>query len=476
MNSVAIIGGGITGLTAAFRLRQRGIPVTIYEAGDRVGGVIQSVRKDGYLAEFGPNSVLETSPKITSLIADLGLVERRLYSDPRSEKRYIVRGGRPIALPGSKLGFFRTSLFSPAAKLRLLAEPFIQRAPATTEENLAEFVKRRIGQEFLDYAINPFVAGVYAGDPARLSVKHAFPKLHALEQKYGSLMVGQFLGARERKRRAEVSKQNAKKISFDEGLQVLTDTLHERLGDIVQLNSTVISVEQTPKGWTVATRVDGREERHNHSAVVFAGPTHKLAAISFVSRSCLNWSPLALITYPPVASIVLGFRREDVAHPLDGFGMLVPEVERFKILGALFSSSLFPNRAPADHVTLTCYVGGTRAPELALLGADSLAELVLGDLREILGVRGNPTFRHHCLFRKAIPQYEVGFGRLKALMSEIEEKASGIFMAGHYRDGISLGDSIVSGHGVVDRIEKFLAPAPAASHKVEGMLQPPIAA
>ena len=257
--------------------------MTLYEAGSRVGGVIQTLRQDGYLAEFGPNSILETSPKITSLIADLGLERRRLYSDPRASNRFIVRGGKPVLLPDSPFGFVSTRLFSAGAKLRLLSEPFIRRAPAASEENLAEFVKRRIGQEFLDYAINPLVGGVYAGDPARLSVKHAFPKLHALEQKYGSLLLGQFLGARERKRRAEVSKQNAKKLSFDEGLQVLIDALRMRVGNAVQLNSPVIGVEQTPEEAGPSRRALTAGKEQTHSAVLFAGQAHKLADISLVS-------------------------------------------------------------------------------------------------------------------------------------------------------------------------------------------------
>ena len=157
---------------------------------------------------------------------------------------------------------------------------------------------------------------------------------------------------------------------------------------------------------------------------------------------------------------MLGFRREDVSHPLDGFGMLIPEVEGFNILGTLFSSSLFPNRAPAGHVTLTCYLGGTRAPKLALLEAEAAAELAQKDLEQLLGVRGRPTFRRHVIFPKAIPQYEVGFGRFKDLMSELEAKAPGLFLAGHYRDGISLGDSIVSGHGAAERIYDFLSLSP----------------
>jgi oxygen-dependent protoporphyrinogen oxidase len=455
--TIAIVGGGITGLTAAFRLVRQGLPVTLYEASGRLGGVIQSIRRDGYLAEFGPNSILETSPKITALIQDAGLADRRIYSDPAAENRYIVRGKRPVGMPVSPAGFFGTKLFSAGAKLRLLAEPFVRRAPADAEEDLAHFVLRRIGREFLDYAINPFVAGVYAGDPARLSVQHAFPKLAAIEQRYGSLILGQVLGARERKRRAEVSKQDAKKISFDEGLQVLTDTLRARLGEAVCLGTAVQSLEQSARGWTVKSKSASGETRREHRAVLLAAPAYKLAEIDVpaLTAAGLGLATLGQIHYPPVASVVLGFRRSEVRHPLDGFGMLIPAVEGCKILGSLFSSSLFPNRAPAECVTLTSYIGGVRAPELALRNGDELVAMTVADLREILGITGQPTFQHHILYPKAIPQYEVGYGRFKDLMTQAEAKAPGLFFAGHYRDGISLGDSIVSGHNVADRLATF---------------------
>jgi protoporphyrinogen/coproporphyrinogen III oxidase len=451
MKSIAVIGGGITGLTVAFRLQRQNLPVTLYEADARPGGVIQSVREQGYLAEFGPNTLLETSPKIGALINDLGLLDRRLYSDPRAENRYLVRAGKTVRLPASPAGFIRTPLFSTRAKLCLLWEPFVRRAPADREESVAQFVRRRLGQEFLDYAINPMIAGVYAGDPERLSVQHAFPKLHALEQRYGSLILGQIFGARERKRRAEVSKQNAKKISFDEGLQVLTDTLRIRLGAAVHLRCPVKALRQHDAAWSVTALGPEGEREHEHAAVVYAGPAYRLAELELQTDRPVSCAPLSEVRYPPVASVVLGFKRAEVAHPLDGFGMLIPEVEKFHILGTLFSSSLFPNRAPAGHVTLTSYVGGTRAPDLALGSAADLAELTVRDLRVLLGVSGQPTFQHCCLFPKAIPQYEVGYGRFKELMNSLETKAPGLFLAGNYRDGISLSDSLVSGWNVAER-------------------------
>lgn len=454
MHSIAIIGGGITGLTAAFRLRQMNLPVTVYEAAARLGGVIQSIEKDGYLAEFGPNTVLETSPKIAALIRDLGLEGRRLYSNPAAGNRYVVRGKHLVNLPGSPFAFLMTPLFSWSAKLRLLAEPFIRRSDPEIEESLAEFVLRRIGQEFLDYAINPFVAGVYAGDPARLSVRQSFPKLHALEEKYGSLIKGQILGARERRRHAGVSKQDVPTFSFEHGLQELIDALGRHLEGSLRLQSRVTRLERQDSDWTVT--VQGHGEAIRHSGVLLAAPAYRLAELDLEGVDDLSLAPLDEIRYPPVASVVLGFRREDVAHPLDGFGMLIPAVEGFRILGTIFSSSLFPHRAPSGHVTLTSYVGGTRAPELAGRSAAELAAIVAEDLRVLLGVRGQPTFCHHVHYPRAIPQYEVGYGRFKQLMAHLESRAPGLFFAGHYRDGISLGDSMASGNDVAERIQAYL--------------------
>jgi oxygen-dependent protoporphyrinogen oxidase len=456
MKSVAIIGAGITGLTAGFRLKQQGVPVTIYEASGRAGGVIRSIRENGYLAEFGPNTILETSPRIGKLIEDVGLKERRWDSDPGANKRFLARNHTLMEVPGSPGQFFSTPLFSGKAKLRLLAEPFIRRAPTDKEESVADLVLRRIGQEFLDYAINPLVAGIYAGDPARLSVKHAFPKLHALEQRYGSLILGQILGARERKRRAEVSKQDAKKVSFDEGLEVLTKALAEALREQIVFNTSVTCVQQSASIWKVEACSGVEVKSFEHSAVLYTGTAYRLPKIELTTGAVQGQEMFSEIHYPPVTSIVLGFKREDVAHPLDGFGVLIPQVENLHILGAIFSSSLFPNRAPAGHVTLTSYVGGTRAPALADAGDEKLFDLTIADLRTLLGVKGQPTFKHLVRYPKAIPQYEVGYGRFKEWMDRLEAHAPGIFLAGHYRDGISLGDSLVSGDKAAERVGEFV--------------------
>jgi oxygen-dependent protoporphyrinogen oxidase len=451
MKSVAIIGAGITGLTAAFYLKRKGVPVTVYEAGGRTGGVIQSSRQNGFLAESGPNTILETSPKISELIRDLNLESRRIYPNPDAKNRYVVRDKKPVAMPSSQAEFLTTKLFSARAKFVLAREPFVPPRRDGVEESVAEFVLRRLNQEFLDRAVDPLVAGIYAGDPQKLSVLHAFPKLLEAEQKHGSLLKGQFFGAR-KKKSGEVSRRDAKMFSFDDGLQVLTDALAAQLGDSLKLNTQITKLLQIKDGWRVSTS-SGEVE---YSAVIYCGTAYKLSELKIESQSQINFSTFSEIRHPPVASVVLGFSRETVAHPLDGFGMLIPKIENFKMLGTIFSSALFPNRAPDGHLILTSYIGGARHPELAGLAPEELVELVLADLRVLLGVKGRPVFTHCAFYPKAIPQYDVGYGKFKDLMDEIESKARGLFFAGHFRDGISLGDSIVSGVNIAERVGKII--------------------
>ncbi len=465
--SIAIIGGGISGLTAAFALHRTGIPVTVYEAAGRVGGTIQSIRKAGYLAEFGPNTILETSPLIRDLIRDAGLESRRLDPAPEAGARFVVNGKRPVEMPGSPIGFFTTPIFSPRAKLSVLAEPFVPARRDGVEESVADFVVRRLGREFLDRAIDAMVAGVYAGDPTRLSLQQAFPKLAALEAKYGSLVKGQILGARERRKRGEIAKDRAPKFSFDEGLQVLPDSLHSQLPD-VRLQTKVESLTRMEEGrWIVESSNSDGAFRAEHSAVIHAGTAHGLAKIRIgpgvgVEPQLSDLAAFSEVRHPPVASVVLGFRREDVAHPCQGFGALIPRIENFSILGTIFSSSLFPNRAPAGHLTLTSYLGGERQPAMAGLPDSEILAVTLADLRTLFGVTGPPTFHHIARYPQAIPQYNLGYARFRQILTDAETVLPGLFFAGHYRDGISLGDSIVSGMKMAARVAGIHASLPSS--------------
>jgi oxygen-dependent protoporphyrinogen oxidase len=461
MKSIAIIGAGITGLTTAFCLKRRGISVTVYESGARVGGVIQSSRRDGFLAEHGPNAALETSPKVAELVKWAGLEARRLATAPDAEARYVVRDRRPVSMPGSPLGFLTTPLFSMGAKLAVLREPFIKPRRDGVEESIAQFVQRRFNQEMLDHAIDALVAGVYAGDPYQLSLPHAFPKLKALEDNYGSMIKGQILGAKARKKSGEIAKDRAPKFSFDEGLQVLTDGLAGHLGDAVRLNTEISALTKSGDQWLVQTSAGSQE----HSAVIYCGTAFRLAQLQIEAgpQGRIPVEIFSEIKYPPVASVVLGFRREDVTHPCLGFGMLIPKIEGFKILGTIFSSALFPNRAPAGCICLTSYIGGTRYPAFASLPSGQLIDLTMADLRELLGVKGNPIFSQVAFYPRAIPQYNVGYGKYRDRLSEIEAQAPGLYFAGQYRDGVSLADSMVSGINIAERLVKKLKPEQSAT-------------
>ncbi len=442
MQKVAIIGAGITGLTVAFELKRCGIDCTVYEASDRVGGVIQTIREKGFLVECGPNSVLDTHPNIGRLVADAGLTAQKLPANPAAKNRFIVRDGKPIALPASPPAFFSSKAFSIQAKLRLLREPFIT-SKSNESESLADFVVRRLGQEFLDYAINPFVGGVYAGDPAKLSTAHAFPKLYALEQKHGSLIKGAIKGAKERKKRAETAAKDAKMFTFADGMETLPQQLAATLGDAVRLNQTIDGFQRLENGrWRI-----GQEE---FSDVVLAIPAHALARLD----APFDLSPFSEIYYPPVASLSLGFEKKQFTHPLNGFGVLVPKIENRFMLGALFPSSIFPNRAPKSQVLLTVFIGGSMAPEKTAINQSEMLEKTLGDLRKLLGISGAPLYQCLSLAPRAIPQYVVGYEKYLNHMDQLEAQHPGLHFAGHYRDGISVGNSILSGIDTTAQIAK----------------------
>jgi oxygen-dependent protoporphyrinogen oxidase len=456
---VAVLGGGITGLTAAWHLLRAGFEPVVFAKSGRLGGAIGASRSDGWLHELGPNSMLEGSADVAAVIDALGLGPRRVYAAEAAKQRYIVRNGRLVAMPTSPLAFAATPLFSLGAKLNLLGEPFRRRGLGDQEESVADFVVRRLGREFLDYAINPFVGGVYAGDPAQLSVPHAFPKLHTLEQEHGSLIRGALA------RRNTTGGPKGRIFSFPSGLGEIPQALGAALGPRVRLRQTVRSVRRSAGEWIIESERGGSCCEERFSAVVCALPADALAALQLEGvNGAERLRSLTKIAHPTVASVYMGYRREDVRHPLDGFGVLVPQVEGRMILGALFSSTLFPNRAPDGFVGVTVFAGGTRDPWVAELGHDELIRLVQAELSRLIGVRAAPVYTHVHLCARAIPQYTLGYQHFKDTLSAVESAAPGLFIGGNCRDGISLANCITAGGRLARAVQSYplpTNPAPA---------------
>jgi oxygen-dependent protoporphyrinogen oxidase len=458
---VVVVGAGISGLTAAFWLHQHGNEVTVLEKEGCVGGTMQTLRKDGWLVEMGPNSALETTPLFGEMFEALGISDQRIYAHPESNRRYILRDGTLHALPMSPGAFLKTRLWSAKAKLRLLGEPFV--GSVGREESIAEFVERRLGREFLDYAINPFVAGVYAGNPEDLSVRLAFPKLYALEEKYGGLIKGMILGARDRRKRAETAKDRARMFSFTSGMQTFPDAIGLVLGKRLRLEATVRSVQRSRDGagrnsgsFDVAYEEHGESRVLAADAVILATPAY-VASTLLRDLSTPTANLLDEVYYPPVAEVFLGYREDQFTMPLDGFGYLVPARESRNILGTIWSSSIFPHRAPEGHVALTTFVGGARQPGLIDGDDDDCLRLVLEDLRSIMGVQGEPVYSRVVRWPKAIPQYNLGYQTLLSGLEALERELPGFFFCSNYKGGIAVGDCLMSGKRTAERVEKHVS-------------------
>jgi oxygen-dependent protoporphyrinogen oxidase len=450
-----VIGAGISGLVTAFRLQRAGLRVALIEAGTRCGGVIATQVRDGFLFEHGPNSALDTSPLIGALVDDLHLGAELRWASAVSHRRYVVRGGVLTALPMSPLAFLGTPLFSAAAKLTLLREVFVPRAAPGHEESIAAFVRRRLGSEFLDYAIDPFVAGVYAGDPEQISVAAAFPKLHALEQRWGSLILGQILGAAERKRQREASKNSARSFSFAGGMQVLTNALALAVGDVFT-DTRVTRIERDAAGlFTLQTLHDGRPMGWRAKAVVLAVPADAAAAL-VREHAADAATALNEIAYAPVATVASGYAAAAIAHPLDGFGCLVPRKEGRRVLGVLFSSSMFDGRASPGQALLTTFIGGQREPELPRLDAEELGAIAHQEHAALLGARQTPLFQQVTRWPRAIPQYTLGHLDRVARADAAQQALPGLFFSANWKGGVAVGDCIRNAHLGADAVVSHL--------------------
>jgi len=442
----AIIGAGITGLSCAYRLKQSRQEFLVFEKRKRVGGVIHTEEKEGHLVEHGPNSLLLTDLDIKEYLENLGLSDEMIEANPASSNRYILREGELAPLPTSPLSFLTTKVFSLAGKIRLFREFFISPLNGGEDHSLASFFKQRFGKEIYTYAVDPFIAGIYAGDPEKLSVRHAFPTLHQLEQTYGSVLRG-FVKA------GKAKKQNPhsiprKLVSFRKGMGMLPNALYEKVRpENVRLKVSLNSIEPLPEGkWRITWQEgEGEPQEDIFQRLVLTNPAYILPDLPFPQPLLEQLTPLEEIHYPPIACVAFGFRRDQIKHALDGFGMLIPSVEDKNLLGTIFSSTLFPDRAPSGQVMLQCFVGGARNSIVRRLSREDIVSLILPELSKILGIQVAPSFTEVRKWKKSIPQLNLGHERFLGILNDIEKQYPTLTFAGNYRNGVSVPNCIHAG-------------------------------
>ena len=442
---VLILGGGIAGLTVAATLLRGGCEPLVLEQASRLGGAISTHEENGFLPEEGPNSLMLENDGTENFLRQLGLIP--LEANSSAQKRFLVCHGQVTPAPTNPFSALTTPLLSLPGKLRILLEPFAANAATGTEESVAAFARRRLGAEVVPRLIDPMVAGVFAGDPEKLSLRHALPRLHEMEQTYGSL-----LRAGLAKRRAA---PNRRIVNFPRGMREMPDAMARFIGpQRISLSTEILRLECIADGWAISWRHEGKIRRARARALVIAIPPRQWQDLPLPAGLLRYLRPWHALPAPPVTVLSLGFRREQVRHPLDGFGMLVPACERRHILGTLFPSSLFPGRAPEGHVLLTSFLGGCRQPEVTNLTPEDQQELALGELSSLLEISGKPCFSRIRAWPRAIPQYNIGYGRLAALLDEAERDCSHLYFCGNYRGGISVPKTI---RNALSSAEKILA-------------------
>ncbi|GBD98305.1 protoporphyrinogen oxidase [bacterium BMS3Abin07] len=446
---IVIIGGGISGLSIAYFLlrKEPGLEVEVYESSGRAGGKIWTDRADGFLCESGVNGFLDNRPMTLKLAGDLGLDP--LKSNDDSRERYVFSGNKLHLIPESPLAFFSSGFLSLKGRLRILYEPFAGKGSGK-DETLESFAVRRLGREAYEKLIDPMASGIYAGDSTALSLKSCFPRIYELEQDYGSLIRAMF-------RLRKEARKTGKKVSagpggvltsFYNGMQVIIDSLKNSIGNRLRLGKEVLSIDRRDDGYTLHTG-DGKET--GADLIVLAVPAYSAAKILRDFNGRLS-QILSGITYPSVAVVCMGFLMESIPHSLNGFGFLIPARERRKILGTLWDSSIFPNRAPDGHVLLRTMIGGARASSLAMQEDNKIVDNIMGELGTIMGIKSDPDFIKIYRHELAIPQYHLGHQEILREVDAMVSTCRGLYLTGNAYRGIGMNDCIENSYNLCNRI------------------------
>jgi oxygen-dependent protoporphyrinogen oxidase len=462
---VAIVGGGVAGLSVAHALRAQApeAEVVVLERGERVGGNVRSELIDGYLCESGPDGFLDNAPATLELVDAIGLTPRIVRSRDEARRRYLFRRGRLHEVPTSPGAFLTSRLLSPVGRLRVLAEPFVSRPPRH-DESILGFAERHIGREAAQVLVGSMVSGIFAGDASQLSLKSAFPKMHDMEAQYRSLVRAMLA-----KRRNEngMGAPAGRLTSFAGGMEDLVRAAAAALGDAVRTESRVAEL-QVRRGFHDALRprlvgargfsLGCRTRQIEADAVVLAGPAHETAEL------VRDFSPeasrlLAGIHTAPLAVVCLGYDQAALAAergPLDGFGFLVPRGEGPRILGALWETSIYPDRAPAGKALLRVMIGGATDLAAVELPDADLLSTVRADLQQTMGLRMAPSFVHIVRHWRGIPQYTIGHqGRLERIEAALGAHR-GLFLAGNCYRGVSINACIEDARRVAGNVADHL--------------------
>lgn len=464
---IIIIGGGITGLSAAYRLFELGseqnlaLDVTLIEARDRLGGVIHTIKQDGFLIDSGPDNFITAKPWALALTRRLGLESELLTTNASYRRAMVVRRGKLLPIPEGFLlmaptrfvPMIATPLFSLPGKLRMAMDIFIPARKTNNDESLASFVTRRFGREALDRAVQPLISGIYTADPANLSLRATMPRFLDLESKYGSVIKGMRMEGKRQKAKGSGARYGMF-VTFRHGLQTLIHSLKDRLNHVCfRLNTHVVRVEKratdsAASSWRVELK-DGTSIEAD--GVIITGPSkHAARLLTGVDEKLAE--QLSTVQYASSAVIHLAYRREQVAHPMDAFGCVVPITERRNIIAASFSSVKYEGRAPAGHVLLRAFMGGALYPEMLQRNDEELIAAARRDLDDLLGITTPPLFALVHRWPDSMAQYHVGhLDRVAAIRKQLS-RHKGLELGGNGFEGVGVPDCVCAGERAAEEL------------------------
>lgn len=446
-----VIGAGLTGLTTAFYLKKRGFKVAILEKSDRCGGQIETFHENGFIFEKGPNTGVLSYPEVAELFQDLAPLCELETAKEEAKKRLIWKGNKFHTIPSSLMGGIKTPLFTLRDKFRLLGEPFRKKGN-NPNESVADLTRRRMGKSFLNYAVDPFLSGVYAGDPETLITRYALPKLYNLEQEYGSFIKGAIKKAK--KPKSDRDKLATKQVfSAKGGLESIVHALVQKIGkENIFTQANEIHVEVHQQQWITSFNQSGKTMSFESNYVVSATGSYSLPQLfPFIIDEAM--AKLTNLTYAPVVQISVGVKDTE-GQTFNAFGGLVPSKENREVLGILFPSACFDNRAPQEGALFSFFIGGIKHKDLAELSDVDLRALAIRNFHSMLHFpkEKQPDLIHIFRHKRAIPQYEINSGERFETIRNIEHLYKGLIIAGNLTGGIGMADRIRQGVAIANRI------------------------